>query len=214
MIKTLIEKEEMLSDYSTASDLGGFIRLLESRLKEKKQVVCQLTVNGMILTEADEKRLSGLPLNEIRFIEVESQELDRLLPDLIDGWIQELPLMMDRTERLSREIKYKGFEGNLKAFVDILDGCQLLIDSLVSLSSTLPCDSQGEKIRWQKAEEMTIRTIGEALKAFEIKDFVLLSEILEYDLNHALQVWHDEMRSLRTIGNVEGTSAGGSGISE
>lgn len=195
MTKTIIHKDEIVTKYPSVSDLGTLIKALEERFLVNGEVICQFKLNGMTLSESDEKRLSQIKLDEIEVIEVESQSPQALLFNLLDNWTRELPVLMQNTDELAKEIKFNGIEGHLKSFVDLLDTCQFLTESLISLESIIKKSaiSQGQ---WRKAEELTAQAIGQALKTFELKDFVLLSEILEYDLGHALQVWFEEIKRL------------------
>ena len=195
MTKTTIRKDEIFTQYPSVFDLGTLIKALEERFLVIGEVICQFKLNGMTLSESDEKRLSEIKLDEIEVIEVESQSPQALLFNLLDNWTRELPVLMQNTDELAKEIKFSGIEGHLKSFVDLLDTCQFLTESLISLESIIKKStiSQGQ---WRQAEELTARAIGQALKTFEMKDFVLLSEILEYDLGHALQIWFEEIKRL------------------
>jgi hypothetical protein len=46
---------------------------------------------------------------------------------------------------------------------------------------------------WKKAQTQMASAIGEALQAFQKKDFNWLADILEYDLGHALQTWMEQL---------------------
>ncbi len=195
MTKTLIDRAELQTNFSSITELGALIKALEERFLSQGEVICQFKLNGLSISEADEKRLSQMGLHEIEFIEIESQSPQTLLFNLLDNWSKELPALMKNAEELAKEIRFKGLEGHLKAFVNLLDTCQFLMESFISLESIIKT-SPASQVSWCKAEELTARAIGEALKTFEKKDFVLLSEILEYDLGHALQVWFDEISKL------------------
>jgi len=195
MTKTTISREEILQTYPAVMDIGSLIKALEQRFLTLGEVVCQFKLNGMSLTEADESRLSQVALDEVDTIEIESQSPQDLLFNLLDNWTRELPVLMQNADELAKDIKFKGIEGHLKSFVDLLDTCQFLTESLISLEAIIQRASI-DQTRWREAEALTARAIGQALKTFELKDFVLLSEILEYDLGHALQVWFEEIQRL------------------
>ena len=204
MTKTTLNKNEIDSTFPGTQDLGSLFQNLEHAFQERGEVICQFRINGMVLTEADEQRLSLIGLDEVETVEVDSQSPEVLLFSLLENWIRELPVLMENADRLAKEIKFDGIEGHLKAFVDLLDSCHFLTESLVSLDNIIKAPIINRE-SWQKAEALTARAIGEALKTFEQKDFVLLSEILEYDLGNALQTWFEEIKRLNQTLKEENT---------
>jgi hypothetical protein len=195
MTKTTFTRQQIADSFHEISDLGALMRALESKFLEQGEVVCQFHLNGMKITENDEKRLSQIPLGEVETIEIESENPQALLFGLIENWIAELPTLVRNADELAQEIKFKGIEGRLKAFVDLIDSCQFLTESLISLEGIVKSPAI-DQVQWRKAEQLTARAIGQGIKSFEAKDFVLLSEILEYDLAHALQVWLEQIQTL------------------
>jgi hypothetical protein len=171
------------------------MKALENNLLQNGEVVCQFHLNGMKMTESDEKRLSQISIAEIETIEIESESPQALLFGLIDNWVSELPLLVRNADELAKEIKFKGVEGHLKSFVDLIDSCQFLTESLISLEGIIK-GPMIKKEQWRKAEQLTAQAISQSIKAFEVKDFVLLSEILEYDLGHALQIWLEQIQAV------------------
>jgi len=202
VIKTVVTRKEIEVQFGQAADLGQLMKALEQEFSKKGQVICQFKLNGMSLTEADEHRLANIGLGEVEIIEIDSESPDALMFGLLDNWTLELPKLIENAEALAKSIKFEGIEGKLKAFVELLDTCQFLMDSLMSLERVVS-DFQSRQIQspiglepWLMAEKVTADAIGEALKAFEKKDFVLLAEVLEYDLPHSLQVWLDQILQL------------------
>ena len=195
MTKTKITRFDIADCYPQAEDLGQLIKALENEFSQRGEVICHFTLNGMSLSEADEKRLAGIGLHDIEFLEVQSESPKALMFGILENWGLELPKLIENAENLARSIKFEGIEGKLRSFVDLLDSCQFLMDSLRSLESVVTDTPHGLET-WLAAEKVTATAIGETLKAFEKKDFVLLADVLEYDLPHSLQVWLDQILTL------------------
>lgn len=196
MNRSKFNLEEILKDYSEAQNLGDLFHKVEDTFAARGEVVCQFIINGMALTEADEQRMSQVPFDEIRTLEIDSESPAVLLFGLLNNWIAELPELLRSIDSLAKDIKFKGIEGKLKSFVDMIDSCQFLVESLINLESILKKESMDIE-NWKKNKVLTARAIGDALGAFENKDFVLLSEVLEYDLGHSLQEWLEEIIRMR-----------------
>lgn len=207
MNKTIFTKHDVEKLYDPNLDLGSLMKAFEEEFLKKGEVICQFKLNGMTLSEEDEVRLSKVNLEEIQTIEIESENPTSLLFGLLDNWIQELPLLIKNVDELSKEIKFEGIEGHLKSFVDLIDSCQFLMESLIHLKNIVRTDLIPEKM-WAENESLTARAIGEALTCFEKKDFVQLSEILEYDLGHSLQNWYEQLIIVRNLLQEESAQDG------
>lgn len=197
MTKTEWNKQSLEQEFSAAGTLGELLSLIEQKLTNQGQVVCRFHVNGLSLDEKDENKFSNMDLAEVENITVESEMPSQLLFGLLQNWIDELPMVITKADELSSAIKFEGVEGHLKDFVDLIDTAQFLIDSLISLQGVIEY-SEFNSPQWLENEMLTAKAVGEALRAFESKDFVLLAEILEYDLGHALQTWQDLLGLMQT----------------
>jgi hypothetical protein len=185
--------EVILEKFPEAHTLGDLFKAFEADFVSRGEIICQFKVNGLSLSENDEKKFSETLVDDVEIVEINSESPTALLFGLLSNWMSELPVLVQNTDQLSKEIKFNGIEGNLKAFVDLVDSCQFLVESLIDLEKIIARESLNHE-KWRQNEEMTARAISEALAAFEKKDFVLLAEILEYDLAHSLQIWAEEIR--------------------
>jgi hypothetical protein len=149
------------------------------------------------LTEEDEKKFSGFQMTEVEFLEVESETPKILLVEVLNNWVETLPGMIGKSDQLAGSIRLKGIENQMRDFVDLVDTCQFLVDSLMSLRTLCRDIAYVNGSQWKTHEELTARAIAEALNVFEKKDFVLLADIMEYDLGHCLQSWLDSLTELK-----------------
>lgn len=196
MIRTHLSLQKILHDFPEAENLGRLLNLLEESFALRGEVVCQFTVNDLILSEEDEGRFALTPIDEVKTLEIQSESPATLLFGLLHNWIEELPTLIKSTDQLAQNIRFQGMEGRLKGFIDLVDSCQFLVESLINLESILRKESMSLEA-WSKIKLLTARAIGDALHAFEKKDFLQLSEVLEYDLSHSLQEWLEEITRMR-----------------
>jgi hypothetical protein len=172
-------------------------RHIEAELKAVNEVVCQFKVNGMALDEQAEKTLAASPLAEIDLIEVTSERPNILLNEVLKNWIEQIPNMIQRNDTLSSDFRFKGLEGQMKSLVDLIDDCQLLIESLLSIQSVFSDMADVQSEQWLGAQSKMSAAVGEVLSAFQNKNGTLLADILEYDMGHSLQLWLDTLIKLR-----------------
>lgn len=189
MNTTAINKQNLITEFGNSTPLKVVFEKIHLQWQERGEVVCQFRINGMNLTEADEGRLAQATLEEVQTFEVDSQRPDDLLQAVLQNWVNELPTLITNADQLAQEIRFEGIEGKLSSFVNLVDTCQFLIDSLLTLGGVVQTQAWTQGEQWVENEKLTARAIGEALAAFEKKDFTLLAEVVEYDLGHSLQVW-------------------------
>jgi hypothetical protein len=194
-----VSGQELCQHYTEATLLSQVFGDIEHELKQNKQVVCQFIVNGMALREEDEEKFSTLPLKDITTLEYLTEKTQTLVDGVIDGWINALPELIDKTEKLSLKIRNHGIHNHLKDVRDLVDNCQFLISSIISLKNILGDAVIAAVPRWEEAENSTQKTLRQAIASFEKKDFAELADVVDYDLNHGLQLWLEILESVEAI---------------
>lgn len=203
-----LSQKQILEGYLDCQSLGQLFKKLEEELFAKGQVVCQFRVNGMNLTEEDEKRLSTAPLDEVQALEVGFQAPETLIGGALDSWCRDLPFLLQHADEMAGQFRFKKVDGSLRDFVQLIDECQMLVDSLIAMDSLLAHHSVVSSERWKKTEAMMAQAIGEALQAFQKKDFTQLADILEYDIGHCLQTWLELLTEVKATLNGNEQKAG------
>lgn len=170
---------------------------IEQDLRANNQVVCRYIINGLEIAEADEARFSSVTLDHVETLEYLAENSRDLTDLVLKGWIEALPELIERTESLAKRMRAQGLSGLLKPIHDLVQNCEFLIESTVMIKQVMGDQFiGGTPINWARAEEESKKTVLEALRALENKDFVLLADVLEYDLNNVLQIWLDDLRVL------------------
>jgi lambda repressor-like predicted transcriptional regulator len=205
-------REMLTSRFPEETSLQTVFRQLEADLHPTGEVVCHFKINGMSLTEEAEQRLAQVNLQEVQTIEVGSQNPGQILESILSTWALRIPSIIEKNDELSKKIRFDGVEGAMKMFVELIDDCQLLIDSIISINSLFPHMQGVQSEVWKKAESLIADGIGQSLQAFEKKDYTLLADVLEYDLGHALQSWLEILAVLET--NVQNLKRAGSPIED
>jgi hypothetical protein len=190
---------ELCQHYTDLTPLSQVFSDIERELQLNKQVVCQFIVNGMALREEDEIKFSTLPLKDVTTLEYLTEKTQDLVESVLGGWIEALPELIEKTDKLSVKIRTQGVTTHLRDIRDLIDNCQFLISSIISLKSILGDSVVASVSKWDEAEQWTEKTLAEALQAFEKKDFALLADVVDYDLNHGLLLWVGILKSVQAI---------------
>ena len=197
MNQLIYQKNELLARFGNEATLGHVFSEIENDLRKLDKVVCQFMVNGLVLDENAEKRLAGASLEEVETLAVKSETPIFLLEGILENWVKKLPELVQMADDLSLQIRLKGMDGQLKALVDLIDEAQLLVESIISIDMVFSQMPKVSSDSWKKAQKHMATGVGEALQAFEKKDFNTLADIIEYDLGHSFQTWKELLESLR-----------------
>lgn len=187
--------------YSAETRLSQVFGDIEHDLQAQNRVVCQFIVNGMKLSETDEGRFAEIELREVETLEYLAENKNKLVGQVLTAWQQAIPELMLASEKLCQRMRFQGPKGIFKDIHDLVENVEHLITSLVSLRTMVSAEMHGRIKGWSAAELNSKKTIVEALTAVEKKDFVLLADILEYDLNTVLQQWADCLSQLAVYVN-------------
>lgn len=194
-----ISGPELQQHYPEGTHLSSVFGDIERELRATNQVVCQFIVNGMALREEDESKFSALSLADVHTLEYLTENSNNLVEGVIDGWIQAIPELIEKCDQFSRDLRQRGIRNHMKDVRDLIDNCEFLITSIISLKSILGDQVLAGVKGWLEAETKTQKALVEALGAFEKKDFVHLADVVEYDLNHGLQMWAEILISVQAI---------------
>ncbi|MFN7729680.1 MAG: hypothetical protein ACK5P7_11035 [Bdellovibrio sp.] len=196
MKSTMITPAELEQTYFGCDSLKDLIQRLEAEFQKRGEVVCQFVINDLALHESDEVKLGATKMSDIQKVEVRSEKPSALLIDIVHNWELELPKMVTLSDNLAQSLRLKGIEGQYTPFVQLIDSCQFLIESLVSMDSIIDTDLFMDRAIWMQNEKLMTEAVGQALGAFEKKDFAILADVLEYDIANALQAWFDLLKDL------------------
>ena len=196
MTTSFWNKEELEKQFAQCGTVKDVISKIETDFSSRGEVICEIRINGMIIDENDETTFATNPAFGIHDLAVKSDRPS----DLINGALvsaQELVPKLEAAATTTAE-KLRGSElvAAQNSFMEILDGCQWLIDTLNHVRGA--ASGIGKPVqqaeRWLQAEALTGQTIREVTAACEKLDWILVADLLEYELTAALSVWREALK--------------------
>lgn len=194
-----ITGEKLVNFYDTETKLMQVFRDIEMDLKATNQVVCQYIINGRELSETDETSFHEMNLSDVQTLEYLSENINELLIDVLEGWLDAFPEMIGHTEKISSQIRFDGVQKSFKNIQVLLENYEYLISSIISIKSLVGNSAAAGLSMLFEAEEKTKVTLKEAITAIEKKDFVCLADIVEYELITSLQIWEKLLSDLLIV---------------
>ncbi|MES2855227.1 MAG: hypothetical protein V4692_05165, partial [Bdellovibrionota bacterium] len=172
------------------------IKALEEDFSSRGEVICEIRVNGVVLEEVDEDRFKTNPSEAINDLAISTNQPSRLINDAIRSALAFIPEIELAAVSTAEDLRGTNVTGSRQAFVEILDGCQWLIDTIMHVRGA--ASGIGQPIlnpeKWFEAEKLVGRVIGELTDAFTKSDIVLVADLLEYELPPSLSLWADALK--------------------
>lgn len=198
-----INGSKLVDFYNQETTLGQVFNDIESDLKQSNQVVCQYIVNGKELGETDEQGYFDMRVTQVETLEYLSENINELLIDVLQGWIEAFPEMIENTEKISKQIRFSGVQSAFRKIEVLIENYEYLISSVISIKNLMGDSAAAGLANLSEAELKTKSMLEEALTAVEKKDFVCLADIIEYELITSLQTWEKLLVNLLSLLNGE-----------
>jgi hypothetical protein len=197
---------EIKKQFAGCSTLQDIISRLETDFSMRGEVICEIRVNGILLSEEDETRLATNSSSEIRDLSVRSNKPADLIVDALNSAYVFVPDLEASCLKTAEMFRSSDLNSAQKLFHECLEGCQWMVDTLMHVrgaaSGIQRPISQPE--RWFEAEKVIGRAIRELSEAYSANDFVLVADLLEYELTGALVVWKATLTAERGVRSVGG----------
>jgi hypothetical protein len=190
---------EITQEFGGCSNLRELIRQVESNFAQKGEVVCEIRVNGMMLTEADEAKFAESPLDEIRDLLVCSNRPGSLISEALASAESFIPQMIDSCLASAEAFRGANLAAAQQVFSESLEGCTWLVETLAHVRGA--ASGLGKPITeaesWFEAEKAITQAVREVTQGYEKKDFVLVADVLEYEVTAALEIWSEAIKGER-----------------
>lgn len=197
MDKYSITGSELSAHYKPETPLAIIFRDIEKDLSESQQVVCRFVVNGIELSEHEELKLAQAELREVKTLEFWADQPFNLMLDVTQGWIETMPEMIQNTEALCHQLRTVRESAPIKPFYDLVENCEFIVGSLISIQSLGGDHFQDQHATWQETSEHLRTHLLAGYEAVEKKDFVTLADILEYELIPCFEMWQKSLINVR-----------------
>jgi hypothetical protein len=189
-MKQISLNEDQIQTLKTqCHNIEDLIQQLESDQSIQGHVICQFVINGIKLSDSDELRMKSFQITDLSSITLLLDKPENLLKEIIQNWKNEIPKIIAHADGLASLIREKGIDNQISSFIQLVESCQLLVQSLMSLSHVIDTQKVFETGQWFLSEKMLAEAVGETLEGFSQKDSKNLADIIEYDLANSLVYW-------------------------
>lgn len=191
MTTSVWNKSEIGKQFEGCATLSDVIARLEHDFSGRGEVICEIRINGMLLKDDDESKFAGSRLEEISDLAIASENPHSLVGEALQSAREYLPRVREACVRTADAFRGQDQHEAQVKFAEAAEGCQWFVDTIHSIRGA--CDGisvpLADRGAWQKAEVNLARVVNEVLVAYQKKDFVLIADLLEYELHNVLDEW-------------------------
>lgn len=191
MTATTWNSEQLNLGFTGCQTLRDMISQLETDAAIRGEVLCEIRVNGELFQEEDEKRYSDKPRTDIWELTIRCDRPGSLVEQALQSAIGFIPLLSAASLSTADCFRNGEIHQGSERFLEALEGCQWFIETVYHVRSA----SSGigvpvfEIERWLEAEKIFTKVIQEITETFGGKDYILTSDILEYELTGTIEMW-------------------------
>jgi hypothetical protein len=183
-------KPQIVETFSRCRTLGQVIEEIEATYWSKGFVVCDVKLNGQLLSEDQETLLASTHSEQIDHLRVRLYRVGQLLIDTkrsILDWIERAERACEANAEEFRAGRLKEAHGR---FSELMAGSQWLAQNIQLLRGLVDLDDEPHHhADWGRNEANFMKTVRDINGAYERQDFAQLSDIIEYELTTALRDW-------------------------
>lgn len=187
--------------FNNCKKLGQLISWAESVGEKDSLYVVKMYLNGQLMDEDEENLLDGLSINEVQELRVELSPIEDIMAKTMSTIVGAIQDTQIKIVGFSREFrKNNALDDEKIKFV--LIQCRSIIDSLEEVFKAHMAKRLTLKHHslWVEAEKELTNILQCILQSRNMSDVNFVTDMLEYDLVHALSQW-DEVLEKEIVDN-------------
>lgn len=184
-------RREIEVQFSECVVLKELISKLERDFLRAGKLICKIQINGLTLSEADEVKFQGTRISELDTVEVQVESSNTIVSETIVSLRDFIKNLKAEGQDLADLLREKRIEATRFQFTQLVNHIQDLTQAFLALRPNMKLGGEDRLVvdMWADAEKHLLKTLRELVVAYENQDFVLVSDILEYDLDNSLDNW-------------------------
>ena len=216
MKQVIVNRKSFPASFKSCKNFGQLIQWVENFGEREKHFIVRMELNGKFIDEEEEKLLDNMSIDDVQEIVVNFSPVEEIMSKTMSSvitMIQDLQLKsIDFAQEMRKapELEEEKMKGVLVKSRRVIDSLEELFRAHVNKKFHLRHHSL-----WNQAEAELTNILQCILQSFEMGNKDFLSDLLEYELTHALQLWEEvlekEILDNPSISNIFQLKNGGTG---
>ena len=190
------DKTDIARDFQGCQTLQDMIAGLETRFTTKGEVICEIRVNGQRVDEEDASVLASYVPAALETLVVYSSAPSVLITQALQSSFEYIPHVQRLCLAASEQMRGTNIVDGREAFAEAIEGCFWLVDTLKHVRGAASGSGfdLNQPQKWIQAEHRFASTVKDVVSAFELKDSVLVADLMEYEVSEVVTIWGDVLR--------------------
>ena len=198
-------KESLNRDFVGCETLQNVIAAVSKQFNGKGQVICEVRANELLLTEEEERKFSGTPLAQLNSLEIQAATPQELLDGALESCREYFEQMTKVFERVADQFRSEDTHKAQQSFQKAIKGADWFVQLLTHYKVVHENLRGPVAMSWKAAEFKLLSILNQVLDASERKDFVLLADLLEYEVINCFNQWQELLQNGTEAGVVSKT---------
>jgi len=184
-------KSEIALAFANCANLRDVITALETEMSAQGEVICEIRVNDMALTEEDEVKFADCATQDLSSLSIVTNRPAELVNDALRSAVSLMP-QLEKSALTTAELLRAGeVTRAANGFKETVAGCQWLVETLLHVRGASEGTGQpiSDLANWVKSEKLIGRVVIEVGEAHAKMDSILVADLLEYEMTAALASW-------------------------
>lgn len=201
MAQIFIDGQERRLDLTDTRTLGDIFSRIAKVVEDAGRLMATAALDGSTLAEEETRERMELPADSVSRIEVGTMSREDLAIDTLDTMAEYLCRLNPELRRIAGLWRVGNDIQANEAFVHCVEGLRWFRHSIDLSRQVLPKDferiTDGGRPLYA-LEEQFDRTVDDMLSAQSEADWILMADLVEYELNPHLEVWKGEINKITT----------------
>lgn len=197
MLETSWNRQELAANFPQAETFSQLVDAVSDRIEATGQVVCAVRVNGMNLTEEEETRFQETPVSEIESLNILSQTIQELLDQSLEGCAAYLERLLKAFEECARLFRTDDIQFAHSFHRACIEGSDYFVQLITHFKTVYQTHRGPLTPSWDELEMSLLQCLTRILDAYEKKDYILVADLLEYDLIDIFNGWQKELARIK-----------------
>ncbi len=198
MPKIIINEIEKNLDLSSVNNLQELHKSLLEKFKAPESFVTKIRLNNNELNEKELQNNDNLPIRDIEIFELTILTIPEMALNNVNNAMEYLNLLIPGVEKTSELFRTKSSEEANKSYLECIEGLTWFQEVIENVKIALKQGPSETSLDSKNAEEFQKRLVSltkELTDAQSKKDWVMLADLLEYELAPFLEEWRSLLPS-------------------
>jgi len=190
----LVNRQTRPATFQKCRNFGQLISAIEAEGESENLFVVKIYLNDRLMDQDEENLLDSLSINEIETLRFEMGTISEIVGRSIANTIAEIQDIQVRAIRFSREFRRaKSVDDEKVKYLMIR--CRSIIEALEEIfcSHTSGRFHIRHHSLWLESEKELTNILQVILQSRRYSEVSFLSDVIEYDLVHALDCWEEAL---------------------